>query len=111
MASESYQGSDSLPAAVTQSPKRTFTTPVAASTVPRTLAPEIKPARSAVTLIVPPLSLVARSCSVPGAMGATGVRNTTYSTGWPLSAVSRLFTVTVLDAEAGHESRLAVFVA
>ncbi|MCY1550330.1 hypothetical protein D9M68_865790 [compost metagenome] len=75
------------------------------------MAPLMRPVRSAVTLTVPPLSFVARSCSVPGAMGATGVRNTTYSTGCPLSAVSRLFTVTVLDAEAGHASRLAMLVA
>ncbi|MNY13333.1 hypothetical protein D3C86_1464640 [compost metagenome] len=62
----------------------------------------MKPAASAVTSTVPPLSFVASIWNEPGLTGATGVRNTTYSTGRPSSTVSRLFTVTPVAPDAGQ---------
>ena len=74
---------------------------------PSTSVPVMSPLLLALTLIVPPVSRVARICRLDGRTGEAGTRKVTSSTGEPSSVVSSERSATALAAAGTHAVMLA----
>ena len=98
-----YQGSDSLPAAVTNEPKRSRTRPVSLSTVPETPGAVIVPSSAAVAFCVPPAARAYWITSEPGRIGAAAVRNTYSLEMFSPTVVTQLWRVMELVAPGTQE--------